>query len=310
MLRPATEWRNSSSIPRPAILSTAIRSSKGYEYERGRYVTITDEELKDLQIESSKIIDLERFIDRDEVDPIYLDAPYYVHPDGEIAAETFRVIGEAMAKTNKVGLGHVTLSSRERLVLVEPRDGGLVMSTVRSADEVRPPEFGAKPKGEAEPDMVAIAETIIERRSGAFDPETFRDRYQDALRELVEAKTKGLERAPREIAEPPKVINLMDALKRSLAKEAEAEPQQATTSKPARSKPAPDRRQARCCCRWQAAARRRKPQPPSRWLHRRRGVVRGLADPPGGLHPCESEQGGYHPRNSCRAGNLREKTRL
>jgi len=149
-----------------------------------------------------------------------------------------------MAKTNKVGLGHVTLSSRERLVLVEPRDGGLVMSTVRSVDEVRPPEFGAKPKGEADPDMVAIAETIIERRLSAFDPETFRDRYQDALRELVEAKTKGLERAPREIAEPPKVINLMDALKRSLAKEAETEPKQATASRPARPKAAPDRRQA------------------------------------------------------------------
>ena len=97
---------------------------------------------------------------------------------------------------------------------------------------------------EADPDMVAIAETIIERRSGAFDPETFRDRYQDALRELVEAKTKGLERAPREIAEPPKVINLMDALKRSLAQEAAAEPKQAAASKPARPKPAPDRRQA------------------------------------------------------------------
>jgi DNA end-binding protein Ku len=167
---------------------------KGYEYERGRYVTITDDELKDLQIESSKIIDLDRFVDRDEVDPIYLDTPYYIYPDGELAAETFRVIGEAMAKTNTVGLGHVTISSRERLVLVEPRDGGLVMSTVRSADEVRPPEFAAKPKGEADPDMVAIAETIIERRSGIFEPETFHDRYQDALRELVEAKTNVLER--------------------------------------------------------------------------------------------------------------------
>ena len=98
---------------------------KGYEYERGRYVTIDDDELKALQIESSKIIDLERFVDGDEVDPVYLDTPYYVYPDGELAAETFRVIGEAMEHKNKVGLGRVTMSGRERLVLVEPRDGRL-----------------------------------------------------------------------------------------------------------------------------------------------------------------------------------------
>jgi DNA end-binding protein Ku len=216
---------------------------KGYEYDRGRYVRVTDDELKALQIESSKIIDLDRFVDRDEVDPVYLDTPYYVYPDGELAAETFRVISEAMTQKNKVGTGRVTISSRERLVLVEPRDGGLLMSTIRSADEVRPAEFGPASKGEIDADMVGIAESIIERRSGAFDPTSFRDRYQDALRELVAEKTKGQVVAPREVSEPPKVINLMEALKRSLAQE-EKEPAatKEAATKTARA-PAADRRQ-------------------------------------------------------------------
>jgi DNA end-binding protein Ku len=218
--------------------------AKGYEFDRGRYVTITDDELKELQIESSKIIDLDRFVGRDQVDPLYLDAPYYVYPDGEIATETFRVIGEAMARTNRVGLGRITLSSRERLVLVEPRGGGLVMSTLRSSDEVRAAEFGANDEGRIDPELVALAETIIERKSGAFEPAGFHDRYQDALRALVESKLKGeMTGVPQSIAEPPKVINLMDALKRSLAREEASAPGKGAAVAEAKRARAGDRRQ-------------------------------------------------------------------
>ena len=181
---------------------------------------MSDEELKDLQIELSKIIELDRFVSRDEVDPLYLDTPYYVYPDGEIASETFRVIGEAMTRANKVGLGRIVLANRERLVLVEPRGGGLLMLTLRASDEVRTAELGDKQDGEVDPELVALAATIIERKAGAFEPANFHDRYQDALRELVQSKVKGEVAVTAEaIAEPPKVINLMDALKRSLARE-------------------------------------------------------------------------------------------
>lgn len=217
---------------------------KGYEFDRDRYVTISDDELKDLQIESSKIIDLDRFVDRDQVDPLYLDAPYYVYPDGEIATETFRVIGEAMVHTNKVGLGRITLSSRERLVLVEPRGAGLVMSSLRSSDEVRAAEFAGKGDGEVDPELIALAETIIERKSGAFEPASFHDRYQDALRALVESKLKGeMTGAAPSIAEPPKVINLMDALKRSLAREETSVPAQGSAAASSKRTRAGDRRQ-------------------------------------------------------------------
>jgi DNA end-binding protein Ku len=144
---------------------------KGYEYERGQFVTFTAEELKALNVESSKIIDLETFVPRAEVDPVYFSTPYYVFPDGPIAVETFRVIGAAMAEAGAVGIGRVTLSRRERLGMVEPRDAGMVLITLRASEEVRAAAF-AKADTDIDADMVAVAETIIKRRRGHFDSGT------------------------------------------------------------------------------------------------------------------------------------------
>jgi DNA end-binding protein Ku len=202
-------------------------------------VSYTAAELKTLDVESSKIIDLDTFVPRAELDPVYFSTPYYVYPDGGMALETFRVIGAAMAEAGVVGIGRVTLSHRERPVMVEPRGAGMALITLRAAEEVRAAAFESL-ESEIDADMVAIAATIIRRRSGRFDPATFRDRYQEALRELIEAKVKGLPVRPRQIAEPRPVVDLMAALKRSLERETA---QETAKAKPKR-KAAGDSRQA------------------------------------------------------------------
>jgi DNA end-binding protein Ku len=214
---------------------------KGYEYDRGRFVTFTPEELKALDVESSQVIDLEKFVPRGDLDPVYLDTPYYLYPDGPVAEETLRVIGAAMAEAGVVGLGRLTLSRRERMVAVEPRGTGMALFMLRAADEVRAAQFGGVER-DLDAEMVAIARAIIGQRTGSFDPAAYRDRYQEALRELIEAKMKGLTVKPREVAAPPPVIDLMAALKRSLAQEAAASKRLGAASRKA-PKTRPDRRQ-------------------------------------------------------------------
>jgi DNA end-binding protein Ku len=205
---------------------------KGYEYSRGQFVTFTAKELKGLDVESSKVIDLEKFVPRNEIDPVYFDSPYYVYPDGPIAVETIRVIGAAMAGAGVAGIGRLTLSRRERMVMVDPRGTGMALFTLRSADEVRVPQFPAA-EGDLDPEMVAIAGAIIRQRTGNFDPSTYHDRYQQALRELIEAKMKGRIIRPREVPAPTPVIDLMAALKSSLAKEVPAPKRAASAAKKA-----------------------------------------------------------------------------
>jgi DNA end-binding protein Ku len=192
---------------------------KGYEVSKGEYILLTDEEIKSVKLESTKTIDIERFVPAAEIDRIYWDNPYYLAPDGKMAEEAFGVIRTAMEKSGQIALGRIVMATRERILALEPRGNGILAYTLRSDAEVRKPGeiFDAIGKTKADPSMIAIAEKIIEQREGPFDPSLFVDRYENALKTLIEEKTEG--REPAHVAEPEEtnVIDLMAALRASLA---------------------------------------------------------------------------------------------
>jgi DNA end-binding protein Ku len=195
---------------------------RGYEFAKGQYVIVTEAELDEIEIALSRTIDLMRFVDPDEINIVYLDTPYYVAPDGKIAEETFAVLREAMDRAGKAGIGRVVLTSREHPLMLRPHDKGMVMMTLRHADEVQADAELFEEIGDSQPakEMVELALHIIRQKSGRFDPkELAGDRYQEALRRLVERKIKGEKPVIAKAAEPAKVVNLMDALRRSLEEE-------------------------------------------------------------------------------------------
>ncbi len=223
---------------------------KGYEVEKGRYILLDDEDLQSVKLESTKTLDIERFVDVSEIDRLYWNAPYFLKPDGKMAAEAFSVIREAMGRSCKIALGRVVLHTRERLMALEPRDKGILAWSLRTRDEVRNPDeaFSDIPEVKADTAMIEIATKIIEQQQGAFDPSQFTDRYEEALKALIARKEKG--QTPVSAPEPKdtKVTDLMEALRASL--------QRSSSGRTSPAPPAPAKRPARAASAAKPAARR------------------------------------------------------
>jgi DNA end-binding protein Ku len=190
---------------------------KGYEFEKGRYVVVDDEDFERVRVESTRVINLEKFTDDVEIDPIYLERPYYLAPDGPVARDAFAVIREGMK--GKAGIGKVALYGREYLVKVQPRERGLVMYTLRHASEIRSmdaiDELADMPAA-VKPDEVKLARQVMGTFEGDVDLTSYSDAYQAGLRDIIDAKVEGREIVMTEPEAPPKVVNLMDALRKSL----------------------------------------------------------------------------------------------
>jgi DNA end-binding protein Ku len=191
---------------------------KGYEFEKGRYVVLSEEDISKVRPESTRVINLVQFAELDELDPIYFERPYYLAPDSQVAADAFAVIREGM--NGKVGIGKVALYGREYLVAVQAREKGLVMFTLRQADEIRAmtevAEYELLPDS-TKADEVKLARQVISTFESELDLHAYRDDYQAELRRIIDAKVAGEEVVAQEEEAPAKVVNLMEALRKSLA---------------------------------------------------------------------------------------------
>ncbi|HTI67431.1 MAG TPA: Ku protein [Caulobacteraceae bacterium] len=217
----------------PVERSTLI---KGYEIEKGRFITVTDDEIKSVRLESTRTIDIERFVDVSDIDRLYWNDPYYLVPDGKMAAEAYAVIRASMEQSGRIALGRVVLHTRERLLALEPRDKGIVAYSLRTRDEVRAPAEFFRDVPDAVPDkgMVEIAGKIIEQLEGPFEPSEFVDHYEAALKALIASKDKGEKPKAQPAPKDTPASDLMEALRRSLQRGA-APPARKT---PARAAPA------------------------------------------------------------------------
>jgi DNA end-binding protein Ku len=193
--------------------------TKGYEYEKGKYVLIDPKEIDELKLESKQTIDLARFVDKDAIDPRYFQTPYYLMPDGDMADEGYVLLQRALKETKKIGVGTFILRGHGNIVAVKPFDKGLLLEVLRHANEIRSAEalFKELPDVKVDKEALDLAKELVERKTGKFEPAQFKDEYTEAVWELIQAKLE--DRAPEIVTEEPggaKVINIMDALKKSV----------------------------------------------------------------------------------------------
>jgi DNA end-binding protein Ku len=218
---------------------------KGYEFEKGRYVVMDEEDLSKVRPESTRVINLVQFTEVDEIDPVYVERPYYLAPDGPMAKEAFAVIREGMK--GKAGIGKLALYGREYLVAVQPRARGLIMFTLRTAREIRSMDAIDELEGvpdKVKPDEIKLAKQVIGTFEAPLDLREYRDEYQEELRRVIDKKIAGEEIVePEEEAAPTKVVDLMDALRKSLDRvssgkktTAKAALSKKTAAKPAKKK--------------------------------------------------------------------------
>ena len=215
---------------------------KGYEYEDKQYIIIDESDLEAVRIESNHTMNIEAFVDEDEVDVIYQDAPYYLAPDGAMAEETFAVLREAMRQSGKLAIARLVLTNRERVITIGARENGMFVTVLRIPSEVRGTAeyFGNIPEVKPEAEMLQLAEKLIEPKVKPFNPKDYEDRYEVALMQMIREKLKGHKPIIAAAPERGNVINLMDALKASLGQAKPAAPSKAKAEpaeKPAAKKP-------------------------------------------------------------------------
>jgi DNA end-binding protein Ku len=244
---------------------------KGFEYEKGEYVLLDEKEIEGVKLESKKTLELTQFVDSHDIDAIYFDKPYYVVPADDLAEEAFIVLREALRKSRKVGLGQLALRGREYVVSLKPCGRGLVLETLRYSDEVNKAAAFFRSIGDEKPDeeLLDLASTLIDKKSGKFDAAEFHDRYVDALKDLIERKKKGKSVSIEEDDEPvsrgSNVVDLMAALKRSLDRGGDAGKAAANDSGAAKPKKAPAKTAAKTsAAKKPAASTAAKPKAPAR----------------------------------------------